>query len=30
LRVPGTIDAGFHWYDRTNIDDPAIAALLHP
>jgi ribose transport system substrate-binding protein len=27
-RVPRTIDTGFHWYDRTNIDDPSIAALL--
>jgi ribose transport system substrate-binding protein len=24
-----TIDTGFHWYDKTNIDDPAIAALLY-
>ncbi len=29
-RVPRKIDTGFHWYDRTNIDDPAIAVLLHP
>jgi ribose transport system substrate-binding protein len=29
-RVPRRIDTGFHWYDRTNIDDPAIAVLLHP
>ena len=27
-RVPRRIDTGFHWYDRTNIDDPAIAVLL--
>jgi ribose transport system substrate-binding protein len=27
-KVPRTIDTGFHWYDRTNIDDPAIAVLL--
>jgi ribose transport system substrate-binding protein len=27
--VPTTIDTGFHWYDKTNIDDPAIAALLY-
>jgi len=27
-KVPRTIDTGFHWYDRTNIDDPAIAILL--
>jgi ribose transport system substrate-binding protein len=29
-RVPRRIDTGFHWYDRTNIDDPALAILLHP
>jgi len=29
-RVPRRIDTGFHWYDRTNIDDPSIAAILHP
>lgn len=29
-RVPRRIDTGFHWYDRTNLDDPAIAVLLHP
>jgi ribose transport system substrate-binding protein len=28
-RVSRTIDTGFHWYDQTNIDDPAIAALLY-
>jgi ribose transport system substrate-binding protein len=28
-RVPAAIDTGFHWYDRTNIDDPSIAAILH-
>ncbi len=27
-RVSRTIDTGFHWYDRTNIDDPAIQAIL--
>jgi ribose transport system substrate-binding protein len=27
--IPKTIDTGFHWYDKTNIDDPAIAALLY-
>ena len=27
-RVSKTIDTGFHWYDRTNIDDPAIGAIL--
>jgi len=27
--VPKSIDTGFHWFDKTNIDDPAIAALLY-
>jgi ribose transport system substrate-binding protein len=27
--LPKTIDTGFHWYDKTNIDDPEIAALLY-
>jgi ribose transport system substrate-binding protein len=27
--LPKTIDTGFHWYDKTNINDPAIAALLY-
>jgi len=27
--IPKFIDTGFHWYDSTNIDDPAIAALLY-
>jgi ribose transport system substrate-binding protein len=27
--VPKSIDTGFHWYDKTNIDDPAIASLLY-
>ena len=29
VAIPKTIDTGFHWYDKTNIDDPAIAALLY-
>ena len=28
-KVPKSIDTGFHWYDSTNIDDPAIAAVLY-
>ena len=28
-KVPKSIDTGFHWYDKTNIDDPAIAAVLY-
>ena len=27
--LPRTIDTGFYWYDKTNIDDPAIAAVLY-
>lgn len=27
--VPKSIDTGFRWYDKTNIDDPAIAAVLY-
>ena len=27
--LPKTIDTGFHWYDKSNIDDPTIAALLY-
>ena len=27
--LPKFIDTGFHWYDKTNIDDPAIAAVLY-
>jgi ribose transport system substrate-binding protein len=27
--LPKTIDTGFHWYDKTNIDKPEIQALLY-
>ena len=27
--VSKNIDTGFHWFDKTNIDDPEIAALLY-
>ncbi len=27
--LPKTIDTGFHWFDKTNIDDPTISALLY-
>ena len=27
--LPKTIDTGFHWYDKTNMDDPTIAPLLY-
>lgn len=26
---PKVIDTGFYWYDKTNIDDPKIAAVLY-
>ncbi len=27
--VPAAIDTGFYWYDKSNIDDPEIAAVLY-
>lgn len=27
--VPKVIDTGFYWYDKTNIDEPKIAAVLY-
>ena len=27
--LPKNIDTGFKWFDKTNIDDPAIAAVLY-
>ena len=27
--LPKAIDTGWHWYDKANIDDPAIAPLLY-
>ena len=27
--LPSFIDSGYHWYDQTKLDDPAIAALLY-
>jgi ribose transport system substrate-binding protein len=27
--LPKTIDTGFYWYDKSNIDDPKIAPLLY-
>jgi ribose transport system substrate-binding protein len=27
--LPKVIDTGFFWYDKTNIDDPKIAAVLY-
>jgi ribose transport system substrate-binding protein len=28
-KLPKVIDTGFFWYDKTNIDDPKIAAVLY-
>ena len=27
--VPKVIDTGYYWYDKTNIDDPKIRAVLY-
>ena len=27
--LPKVIDTGFYWYDKTNIDNPEIAAVLY-
>jgi len=29
VAIPKTIDTGFYWYDKTNIDDPTIVADLY-
>ena len=28
-KLPTTIDTGFHWYDKTNIDSDDIKPLLY-
>jgi ribose transport system substrate-binding protein len=28
-QLPKNIDTGFYWYDKSNIDDPKIAAVLY-
>jgi len=28
-KLPKIIDTGFYWYDKTNINDPKIQALLY-
>jgi ribose transport system substrate-binding protein len=28
-KPPKVVDTGFYWYDKTNIDDPKIAAVLY-
>ncbi len=27
--LPKVIDTGFYWYDKSNIDDPKIKAVLY-
>jgi ribose transport system substrate-binding protein len=27
--LPKVVDTGYYWYDKTNIDDPKIAAVLY-
>ncbi|WP_369204999.1 hypothetical protein [Streptomyces sp. PU-14G] len=27
--LPETINTGFYWYDRKNIDDPKIQSVLY-
>jgi ribose transport system substrate-binding protein len=28
-KVEKTIDTGFYWYDKSNVDDPKITAVLY-
>jgi ribose transport system substrate-binding protein len=28
-KLPKVIDTGFYWYDKTNVDDPKITAVLY-
>ncbi|HEX9170329.1 MAG TPA: ABC transporter substrate-binding protein [Roseiarcus sp.] len=28
-KLPTVIDTGFYWYDKSNIDDPKVAAVLY-
>ena len=28
-QLPKVIDTGFYWYDKSNIDDPEIPAVLY-
>ncbi len=28
-KLPKIIDTGFYWYDKTNMNDPKIAAVLY-
>jgi ribose transport system substrate-binding protein len=28
-KLPKTVDTGFYWYDKTNVSDPKVAAVLY-
>ena len=28
-KLPKTIDTGFYWYDKSNVSDPKVAAVLN-
>jgi ribose transport system substrate-binding protein len=28
-KLPKKVDTGFYWYDKTNMTDPKIAAVLY-
>ena len=28
-KLPKTVDTGFYYYDKTNVDDPKVAAVLY-
>jgi len=28
-KLPKTVDTGFYWYDKTNVDDPKVKAVLY-
>jgi ribose transport system substrate-binding protein len=28
-QLPEIIDTGFYWYDKNNMDDPKVAAVLY-
>jgi ribose transport system substrate-binding protein len=28
-KLPKTVDTGFYWYDKSNVSDPKVAAVLY-
>ena len=28
-KLPKTVDTGFYWYDKSNVGDPKVAAVLY-